>query len=134
MRRVACRAARRMARRRPLRVAWWISRDPLLFAEVGNVLLEEDRAPPPERLLIAEDAWALVEQPVAEALKPAAEKTKAVVSKTANVRVSPEGLADWFEVFRTLQAAEIWATLGAWVMQSKPQLGPGVMERFAYAA
>ena len=34
----------------------------------------------------------------------------------------------------TLQAAEIWATLGGWVTQAQPQLGPGVKERFAYAA
>jgi amidase len=112
----------------------WFSRDPLVFVEVGNVLLDEDRAPPPARLIMAEDAWALLEAPVADALKPAAEKARAVMGKTTSVRVSPEGLADWFEVFRTLQAAEIWATLGAWVTEAKPQLGPGVKERFAYAA
>jgi amidase len=50
------------------------------------------------------------------------------------MNVSPEGLSDWFEVFRTLQAAEIWAMLGAWVTEAKPQLGPGVKERVAYAA
>jgi hypothetical protein len=48
--------------------------------------------------------------------------------------VSLEGLDNWFEVFRTLQAAEIWATLGEWITQTKPQLGPGVKERIAYAA
>jgi amidase len=115
-------------------VVGWFSRDPQVFAKVGNVLLDGDRAPPPKRLLIAEDAWALVEPPVADALTPAAEKAKAVLDKSATVRVSPEGLGDWFEVFRTLQAAEIWATLGAWVTETKPQLGPGVKERFAYAA
>ena len=47
------------------------------------------------------------------ALAPAAEKAKAALrSNDADERVSPEGLSDWFEVFRTLQAAEIWATLG----------------------
>src|SRR2546421_8574318 len=115
-------------------VVGWFSRDPLMFVEVGNVLLEDDRALPPRRLIIAEDAWALLEAPVADALAPAAEKAKDVLGKTTTIRVSPEGLADWFEVFRTLQAAEIWATLGAWVSEVKPQLGPGVKERFAYAA
>jgi amidase len=115
-------------------VVGWFSRDPQVFVDVGNVLLDEDRASPPQRLLMAEDAWALLEAPVADALAPAAEKAKAVLGNSANVRISPEGLADWFEVFRTLQAAEIWATLGAWVTEAKPQLGPGVKERFAYAA
>jgi amidase len=115
-------------------VVGWFSRDPQVFVDVGNVLLDEDRAEPPQRLIMAEDAWALLEQPVADALSPSAEKAKAVLRNSANVRISPEGLADWFEVFRTLQAAEIWATLGAWVTEAKPQLGPGVKERFAYAA
>jgi amidase len=115
-------------------VVGWFSRDALVFVEVGNVLLDEDRASPPARLIVAEDAWALLEAPVAEALRPAAEKAKAALGKTTSVRISPEGLGDWFEVFRTLQAAEIWAALGAWVTEAKPQLGPGVKERFAYAA
>jgi len=115
-------------------VVGWFSRDPLVFVEVGNVLLDEDRASPPSRLIMAEDAWALLEAPVAEALRPAAEKVKSVLGNAAAPRISPEDLADWFEVFRTLQAAEIWATLGSWVTEARPQLGPGVKERFAYAA
>ena len=115
-------------------VVGWFARDPDLFVEVGNVLLDVDRASPPSRLIMAEDAWALLEAPVAEALRPAAEKAKAALGNNAAVRVSPEGLGEWFEVFRTLQAAEIWATLGPWVTATKPKLGPGVKERFEYAA
>ena len=37
-------------------------------------------------------------------------------------------------MFRTLQAGEIWATLGAWVSETKPKFGPGVKERFEFAA
>ncbi len=91
----------------------WFSRDIALFEKVGDVLLGEDKAAAPSRLIFADDAWEQVERPVAEALKPAANKVEAVLGKAAcSARVSPEGLADWFEVFRTLQAAEIWATLG----------------------
>jgi amidase len=48
--------------------------------------------------------------------------------------VSPEGLAIWFEDFRTIQAAEVWASVGEWVTEVKPRLGPGVKERIAWAA
>ena len=48
--------------------------------------------------------------------------------------VSPEGLETWFETFRTIQAAEIWASLGAWISEVRPKLGPGVKERIAWAA
>ena len=115
-------------------VGGWFARDIVLYERIGAVLLGEDRAQPPARFVIAEDAWDLVQPPVASALMPAAEKVKAVLRKSEQVRVSPEGLADWFEVFRTLQAAEIWTTLGAWVTEAKPVLGPGIKERFEYAA
>ena len=115
-------------------VVGWFARDIALFERVGSVLLGEDKAAPPARLIMAEDAWAQVERPAAAALQPAAETAKAALHSNTRMNVSPEGLSDWFEVFRTLQAAEIWATLGAWVTEAKPQLGPGVKERVAYAA
>jgi amidase len=112
----------------------WFARDVALFERVGDVLLGADKASSPARLIIAQDAWEQVEQPVAAALRPAAETAKAALRSNTRVNVSAEGLSDWFEVFRTLQAAEIWAMLGAWVTEAKPQLGPGVKERVAYAA
>jgi len=115
-------------------VVGWFARDIDLFARVGDVLLGDDGAAPPARLIVADDAWAEVETPVAAALEPARAKTEAVLGKPEHARVSPEGLAEWFEVFRTLQAAEIWATLGAWVSATQPKFGPGTRERFAYAA
>jgi amidase len=115
-------------------VVGWFARDIDLFARVGDVLLGADSTPAPARLLFADDAWDEVERPVAEALTPAALRVEATLGKAARVRVSPEGLNAWFEVFRTLQGAEIWATLGAWVSETKPEFGPGTKERFAYAA
>jgi amidase len=67
-------------------------------------------------------------------LRPAVEQTRHRLGAHEARRVSPEGLADWFELFRTLQAGEIWATLGAWVSETKPKLGPGIKERFEFAA
>ena len=115
-------------------VVGWFASDIEVFERVGGVLLGEDNASSPARLIIAADAWAQVEQPVANALVHAAEKVKAKLPSNVRTNVSPEGLSDWFDVFRTLQAAEIWATLGAWVTEAKPKLGPGIKERFAHAA
>ena len=115
-------------------VVGWFARDIAVFERVGGVLLGEDSSSSPTRLIMAEDAWAQVEKPTADALAPAAEKAKAALPSNTRMNVSPEGLSDWFDVFRTLQAAEIWATLGAWVTEAKPKLGPGIKERFAYAA
>ena len=105
-------------------VVGWFARDIDVFEKVGAVLLGEDKAAAPKRLIIAQDAWAQVEKPVADALKPAAEKVRAVLRQAEGTRVSPEGLDDWFEVFRTLQAGEIWATLGAWVSETQAEARP----------
>ena len=115
-------------------VVGWFTREIGLFSQIGDVLLGDDNAVTPTRVIMAEDAWEQVEAPVAEALQPAAARVRGAFAKSETKRVSPEGLSDWFEVFRTLQAAEIWGTLGAWVTEVKPKLGPGIKERFAYAA
>jgi amidase len=115
-------------------VVGWFARDIALFGRVGNVLLGADKASAPARLMMADDAWEQVEPAVAAALQPAARKVEAVLGASAHLRVSREGLLEWSEVFRTLQAAEIWATLGEWVTATKPDIGPGIKERFDYAA
>ncbi len=115
-------------------VVGWFARDIALFQKVGDVLLGADKASSPTRLIIADDAWAQVEQPVANALRAAVTTVEAAMGKAEHVCVSPDGLSDWFEVFRMLQGAEVWATLGGWVTEIKPTLGPGIKERFAHAA
>ena len=115
-------------------VVGWFARNIALFETVGDVLLGDDKASQPARLIVANDAFAQVERPVAYALAGAVAKLEAAMGTAERMRISPEGLPDWFETFRTLQAAEIWATLGAWVSATQPKLGPGIKERFAYAA
>lgn len=115
-------------------VVGWFARDIALFKKIGDTLLRPDSSTRISRVFVAEDAFENLEPPVGDALQPAVEKAKAAADRTTEIRVSPEGLPDWFEVFRTLQAAEIWATLGAWITETNPKLGPGVKERFAYAA
>ena len=48
--------------------------------------------------------------------------------------VAPEGFDAWRASFRTIQGREIWTIYGAWIAQHKPNLGPGIAERMAYAA
>src|SRR4030088_1057411 len=55
-------------------VVGWFARDIDLFAKVGDVLLGEDKATAPTRLIVADDAWEQVERPVTDALRPAVDK------------------------------------------------------------
>ena len=115
--------------------AGWFARDAELLERVGRVLLADDRAAPrPARLLLAQDAFALAGDAVTEALQPALERLTAPLGRPQAVTVASEGLPQWFEVFRVLQGAEVWAQHGAWVTRAKPALGPGVRERMQWAA
>jgi amidase len=116
-------------------VAGWFARDPEIFARVGRVLLGFGRlAFEPRRLVIVNDAFALLEPRAAEALRPAVDLCAAHLAERTEIEISPDGLPAWFETFRVLQAAEVWANHGAWVTRTNPRLGPGIKERFAWAS
>jgi amidase len=116
-------------------VAGWFARDPAVFEKVGRVLLRDLSTPrKPKRVLIAKDAFELVDHGVAQALDPALEQIKSFADAAQDVVVSPEGLHVWFDVFRTIQAAEVWTSVGEWVLSNTPRFGPGVKERLEWAA
>ena len=113
----------------------WFARDARVFRAVGDVLLDEDaEAAVPGRLLYAADAFGLVEPPVAECLEPAVVAAAAAVGPLEQVTVSPEGLAEWYEAFRVIQAYEIWGNLGLWIGETRPEIGPGIRERLEFAS
>lgn len=116
--------------------AGWFARDAALFETVGRVLLG-DNAPAavPGRLLLAADAFERAGGTVGDALQGAVAKVESVLGKAESVSVATEGLDDWgMNVFRVIQAHEAWQSLGAWITEHQPQLGPGVKERFAWAS
>ena len=112
----------------------WFACDAGVFERVGRTLLRDDTpAPPPARLLIAQDALDVVGEMVADALRSALDKVAALVGTLESVTVGDEPLARWMDYFRFLQGAEAWACHGQWITSEKPALGPGVKERFAWA-
>ena len=116
-------------------VAGWFAREPGIFETVGRVLLKDWRRPrKPHRLLVARDAFDLVDRSVADALGPAVDRIAKLVGAAEDVSVSPDGLRSWFESFRIIQAYEVWQSVGEWVKAAKPELGPGVKERIEFAS
>ncbi len=114
--------------------AGWFARDAGILERVGRVLLGEERAGTPRRLLLAQDAFAIAGNPVAQTLQPGVDRLSALLGHPRPVTVAEEGLPQWFQVFRLLQGAEVWAQHGAWVSRVKPNLGPGVKERMQWVA
>lgn len=111
----------------------WFARDAALLARVGDVLLGGKPATP-GRVLLAQDAFALAMPEAQQALQPALARVAKVLGQPEAVTVSAEGLNEWFEVFRVLQFAEIWATHREWVTRVKPNFGPAIGKRFEAVA
>ena len=115
--------------------AGWFARDPDVFCRVGPVLLDDYRPTArPARLLYAKDAFDLVDPAVRDALDDAVRLTTTVIGNRSDVTVSPEGLGEWYETFRVLQASEIWQNLGPWIEETRPAIGPGIRERLELAS
>ena len=114
--------------------AGWFARDPETLERVGRVLLGDERAGAPVRLLVAEDAFQLAGNAISRALQPALDRLSAQFGTPQRVTVSAEGLPQWFQVFRVLQGAEVWAQHATWIARVKPQLGPGIKERVEWAS
>lgn len=132
--RIAMTGARPMAE--SFDVAGWFARTPEVLARVGAVLLGEpaSAAAGPVRLLVAADAFALLDAAASRALQPALSALRRCRGDGEAVTVSEEGLDQWFLAFRALQGAEFHAAHGDWIARVQPQLGPGVRERTAWTA
>ena len=126
--------------------AGWLARDADVLELVGRTLNDErpTDAPRNSRLLeerqvrphglIAEDAFDVAGPLAAAVLRPAVAQVSGQLADTEEVSIAEEGLGRWVESFRVIQAFEIWRSLGAWVTEHRPALGPGIRERIAWAA
>ncbi len=118
--------------------AGWFARDAELMARIGRVLLPGGSEGVAGPLLRVEEAWAGSDPAVADALRPALARIEARLGPALPLQLvlegAPEGVGALYAAFRTLQAEEVWATLGPWITATRPRFGPGVAERFEYAS
>ena len=112
----------------------WFARDPDTFAQVGSVLLQsESRNKLPSQVLIAEDAFALLDNNVSEALQPAVQKICTLIGDHASVRLAPTNLSEWRDQQGTLQSNEAWDTVREWIDLTTPRFSFEVTERYVLA-
>ena len=113
----------------------WFAREPELLAKVGRVLLPVQPAPPITNLVLLEDCFALAGPEVAEALVVTlTELRERMPVLSRRLLLEPEALAFWMAQFRVLQGRDCWRTHGEWITATEPAFGPGIRERFAWAA
>ena len=114
----------------------WFSRDAQLFNQLGSVLLNDSAENfTPNKLLVAQDMFDRLPVSLAELLHPLAIRiAEAIDLPTEPVTIKDENLDNWFEVFRIIQAREVWTQHEEWVTHTNPKFGPGVAERIAAAS
>jgi amidase len=113
----------------------WFANGPGVFRRVGDVLLKSARVDAPiHNLIVADDAFAEADPEVIAVLRDALARMGKALPKPIRTRVAPEGLDPWREAFRIIQGREIWEIYGNFVEQHKPNLGPGIKQRMAFAA
>jgi amidase len=115
--------------------ASWFARDAHTLRRVGAVLLPGPQMPPPRRLLIARDAFLLARPAAIDALREIITGISGQFDVAVEIEVCGiQKLATWLQAFRILQAAEAWTSHGEWITHTQPALGPGIRERFDFAA
>jgi amidase len=115
--------------------AGWFAADPSIFERVGAVLLADDASDAPfSRVVIARDAFDIPDDAASASLHDPVRALEEIVGPSEEVQLSADGLDAWSATFRTIQADQIWQSLGEWIESASPRFGPGVRERFEAAA
>jgi len=112
----------------------WFARDTATFARVAEALFQSkvpDAAP--NRLVIAEDAFAEADENVSDMLLPLAEKIAALAGSSTTERLAPNGLTEWASQQNVLQSKEAWDSVKDWVDQVNPRFSFWVSERYNLA-
>jgi amidase len=107
----------------------WFGRDAAMLKRVGEALLGPSGPQGFDRVLIAADAF----EPCDPLARPLLDKAIERLGPSSPFRLSPIGLDRWLDTFRTVQAWEVWQSLGGWINRVRPSFGDGVGQRLAAA-
>ncbi len=112
----------------------WFTKDPADYRTVGKLLLEDDEktaslsrpfgCPELDALLLGDQDYL--------AYAKGAERVEKALAEERDFTTLPFDLEDAYWAFRKCQAYEAWLSLGEWIESRKPDLGPGVKERFQF--
>lgn len=116
-------------------VCGWFATSPGLFRRVGDVLLGGTRVDAKvTSLAIATDAFAQADAEVAALGRAFLARAAAVLPRPIEITVAPDGFDGWRDAFRIIQGREAWQSYRDFVTTAKPELGPGIKERVAFAS
>lgn len=113
--------------------AGWMARSAHCLLAAGEAIFATE-APASHgfnHFLIADDAFNVADTSVQDAFGPVIQSIEQVFPSTAHAHIadSTGGLPVWRDAFRKLQPYEVWQTLGWFVEQYNPTLGPSIQDR-----
>ena len=115
--------------------AGWFARSAETLSRVGRVLYQEDI---PDRLnhrlLIARDAFAYSGSETQTALAPGLNRLSKLFREVTEVDMALNGLDQWSEAQRTVQAAEFWQTFSDWIDRHNPRMSYSVARNLFIAS
>lgn len=118
---------------RSLDTAGWMTRDASLLVALAETFLEGP-IHEPLRLKIPRALMQHLEPGVTEAFAAFLEKVQVAHGTIEELPLDPKTVDRWVETIRTIQGYEAWEAHGPMLDQIRPELGPGIRDRFAYAA
>lgn len=110
-----------------------LARDPYLLRTAAKVLLPRDDEAPMTTLLVDDVLTALAEPEVQASFEAACRALSLRIGLElvrTDTGMAPH-LEEWLHAFRTVQAAEAWATHGEWIEKHPGALGADIEARFA---
>ncbi len=117
-----------------LDVFGWFARSMEIYQRVGDVLLNKDASDTPfsRPIVITTLNDCLLGEAERLAYQPAFDRVAGLLGEAEVVPGFNKSLDDWYWSMRYLQAYEAWQQHGDWIRKSKPDLGPGVKDRFEF--
>lgn len=114
----------------------WFAKDIETYRKVGDVILGDDNSETElsTSICIPEFENLLSGNEEVLAFNNASKAIQHVFKKQKIIDRLPIDLTIACETFIKCQAYEAWNSLGEWITTRKPDLGPGVKERFAFGA
>jgi len=113
----------------------WFAQGPGLLRNIGAALLGGiGRKANIERLIVAEDAIAQTDDDIGLRLRSFLERASDLLPEPQSLVIAPEGLDAWRDCFRAIQGYEVWQHYGEFITAYRPELGPGIRERMAFAS
>ena len=118
-----------------LDTAGWFANDAHLFQTVGSVLLDKRISNGDVmKVLVAEDCFNTADPEVSKTLKSFLSNAADFLPNRLEINIASGELDKWSDAFKIIQAYEVKSTNLPWVEKNKPNLGPGIKERFKMAA